>query len=102
MITEHPSFTRVKTYPEPWCSHFPKSVEAAQIWKPFVRHVALTSRVLAVMTTRVEGMWCAYIDAVPGYDHEFEGAAVLVNGAKLDESIARVLFPPMKEIPYAG
>lgn len=63
---------------------------------------ALGTRVLAVAQTRREGGWCAYIDAVPGINHESEMTGVLSLGTKLPEEIARVLFPfePFGDLPY--
>jgi len=68
---------------------------------PRVRRHALATRVLAVATTRAEGTWTAYIDAVPGEDHRVEQYAVLLHGTKLSEEIARVLFPSFDDVPYA-
>ena len=98
--TEHPAFTRIKAMPEPWRTHFPKSTDEANVWRPRVLHVALATRVLVVARTRVEGMWCAYIDAVPGMHHGIELGAVLDLGSKLPESFARVLFPQFEGVPY--
>ena len=72
-----------------------------ETWKSIVRFRALASRVLAVAHTRVEGTWCAYVDAVPGQRHEDEIDQVLARGAKLDEAVARVLFPRFTDLPYA-
>lgn len=98
---EHPSFHRAKALPEPLRSHFPKTSEEATIWKPWVLHRALAARVLAVARTRVECTWAAYVDAVPGHDHDEEVNPVLDRGIKLDEAIARELFPVFEKIPYA-
>ena len=58
---------------------FPDTVghDEVRSWEPIVVHCALASRVLAVATTRVEGTWKAYCDAVPGRDHRAECDAVL-------------------------
>lgn len=98
---EHPSFTRAKELPEPWRSHFPKSVEEAQVWKPTILMFPLARKVLAVARTRCETAWAAYVDAVPGYDHSMEKQAVLDRGCKLPEVVARALFPGLEEVPYA-
>lgn len=74
--------------------------QSLEKWTPVVRKVALASRVLAVAQTRIEGAWSAYIDAVPGMDHEQECQYVLDYGTKLDERIARAIFPQFNEIPY--
>jgi len=73
----------------------------AKDWTPTIRMHALAMKVLVVAKTRVEGTWAAYCDAVPGYDHNAEYDAVLANGDKLMEEIARVLFPMFDDIPYA-
>ncbi len=70
-------------------------------WAPTVRRHALSSRVLAVARTRIEGTWAAYCDAVPGHDHDREQGAVLSNGDKLPEEVARVLFPGFEDLPYS-
>jgi len=49
---------------------FPESKEEAENWERFVLMKALSQKVLCVAHTRKEGMWCAYCDAVPGYNHE--------------------------------
>ena len=98
----HPSFRRAALLDEPLRTHFPKSREEAAAFVPIVRRRALASRVMAVARTRVECAWAAYIDAVPGYDHRTEHTAVLDHGSKLDESVARVLFPEFAEVPYAA
>lgn len=58
-------------------------------------------RVLVVAKTRVECSWAAYIDAVPGMNHAMEADAVLNHGDKLDERIARAVFPEFEGVPYA-
>jgi hypothetical protein len=70
-------------------------------FEPIVRRRALAQRVLVVARTRIEGAWAAYCDAVDGRDHVAEQEGVLRMGAKLDESVARVLFPEFEELPYA-
>ena len=100
-MSEHPAFTRAKALPEPLRAMFPHTVEEAKGWKPHTRTVALASRVLVVMRTRVECAWAAYIDAVPGHNHDHEEADVLTHGTKLLEKHARFLFPEMKDVPYA-
>jgi len=86
--------------PEPLRSHFPKSIEEAQAFKPFVRELALSSNVLCVAKTRIECAWSAYVDAVPGLNHRNELEAVLTRGTKLREDVARILFPEFDEVPY--
>ena len=98
---EHPSFTKAKALPEPLRSHFPKTVEEAREFKRHVTVCALASRVLVVATTRIECAWCAYCDAVPGENHRREMDDVLRHGVKLNEKIARVLFPQFEGVPYA-
>ena len=70
-------------------------------WKQKIRLHALAMRVLAVATTRVEGTWKAYIDAVPGINHNEEYDEVLRVGDTLGEDIAKSMFPEFKDIPYA-
>ena len=100
-MSEHPIFDRVRALPAPWRSHFPKSVEEAQAWTPRIRRHELARNVIALSRTRIECAWAAYIDAVPGENHDREEQAVLDHGAKLQEKIARILFPEFEGIPYA-
>ena len=60
----------------------------------------LSSHVLVVAAWGIDG-WRAYCDSVPGQDHEIEYNAVYESGTKLEESIARSMFPMYKQIPYA-
>lgn len=97
----HPAFRRAATLDEPLRSHFPKSSEEARTFEPLIRHRALASRVLVVARTRVECAWSAYCDAVPGQNHRAEREAVLNLGVKVEEKIARMLFPEFIDVPYA-
>jgi hypothetical protein len=81
---------------------FPTTPEEARNWAPTIRRRALAQRVLAVATTRIEGCWAAYIDAVPGHDHKIEAADVLDYGSKLPAEYARVLFPEFADLEYAS
>jgi hypothetical protein len=78
-----------------WSSHF-----ATRPFRPFARHVALATRVLTVATSRVEGTWSAYVDAVPGYDHDREACDVAFHGDKLPEGVARALYPEFEGVTY--
>lgn len=82
--------------------NFPETLQEAQAWEPIIRVRALASRVLVVATTRVEGTWKAYADAVPGRDHSKEHQAVLASGDQVREEVARVLFKEFEGIPYAS
>lgn len=98
----HPSFIRAEAMTcAPLRAHFPKSVEEVKNFVPLVRIRALSSRVLVIAKTRVECAWTAYCDAVPGMRHEDETQQVLDYGAKLDEDVARALFPEFEEVLYA-
>ena len=81
---------------EEWKAHF-----RAKPFTPLHTHRALAMRVLIVATTRLEGTWKAYADAVPGMTHDNEWQMVLRNGDELPEAVARVLFPFFEEVPYA-
>jgi hypothetical protein len=98
---EHPSFTKAKTLPEPWRSHFAKNSDESRNWKPHITRTALASRVLVVATTRIECAWSAYCDGVEGMDHDKEFYPVIKQGSKLSEHIARAIFPQFKSVPYA-
>ncbi len=76
-------------------------MEDIKNWTPTIHVHALACKVLVVAQTRIEGTWSAYCDAVPGDKHSAEWPAVLANGDKLMEEVARVLFPEFNELPYA-
>ena len=73
----------------------------ALAWSPTIHVHALAREVLVVACTRIEGTWAAYCGAVPGHNHDIEHNAVLANGDKLMEDVARVLFPTFDDLPYA-
>lgn len=54
---------------------------------------ALAKRVLAVAVIGSVGDWAAYIDAVPGTNHDYEKYVVAREGEKLPYEIAILLFP---------
>ena len=79
---------------------FPETQKEMEAWLPYVRTRALSGKVLAVMRTRCEVAWSAYIDAVPGRKHDDEKWAVLDYGEKLPKSVAMALFTMPNEIRY--
>ncbi len=85
-----------------WKDHFPKDPQATREWRAYVHVFPLACRVLCVATSRIEGAWCAYCDAVPGMLHDQEYPAVLAHGDKMGESIARAMFPEFEGVPYDG
>lgn len=84
----------------PACRSACDRLSPARRWRKSTGTPACSTN-FAVARTRVEGTWAAYVDAVPGNTHSAEFQAVLENGAKLIEPIARALFPQFKEVPYA-
>lgn len=98
----HPSFVRASKLSEPLRSHFPKSSDEALAFEPLIRHRALDMCVLVVARTRIECAWAAFVGAVDGLNHFDERDNILDHGAKLDEPIARILFPEFAEVPYAS
>ena len=98
---EHPAFTRARELKGHLENHFPTNPEQAACWEHFVTYRALHSRVLCVAHTRVETAWCAYCAPVTGYNHDDETGDVLRHGDKLDEGLARFLFPIFDGVPYA-
>ena len=70
-------------------------------WQPHVAVFALAPKVIAVANTRVEGRWKAYVDAVPGKNHDEEWQDVRAHGTALQENVAKVLFPGFAGIPYS-
>lgn len=80
---------------------FPATRDEALTWQPTRRRHVLARRVMAVAHTRIEGAWCAYIDAVPGEDHAHEMDAVISHGTKLGAEMAETMFPQFVGVPYA-
>lgn len=70
-------------------------------FKEKTQWTALAPCVLAVAQTRIPGEWAAYIAAVPGRRHDMEYNHVLKYGTKLQEDVARALFPTFAELPYS-
>ena len=62
----------------------------------------LATRVLVIAVNRIEGTWNAYVDAVPGIDHDTEWEQVFHTGVKLPRDVADVIFPRYKDTPYAA
>lgn len=61
--------------------------------------IPLANRVLAVAVRGELGTdWTAYIDAVPGIDHDREAQFVTENGTKLPREIAAILFPNIASV----
>ena len=63
-----------------------------------ISYTALANRVIVVAVREYNDKdelfdWTAYIDSVPGQNHELEYQEVARTGAKLSEHIAAVLFP---------
>ena len=101
MGEEHPSFKRARELEGHLAGHFPTNVEEANEWKPVIRIYPMHSRVLVVARSRIEFAWAAYCGPVPGHNHEAEYPDVLDHGSKVDEDVARVLFPLFDGVPYA-
>lgn len=76
-----------------------------KIWKEGAyEHVAdyhaLATKVMAFAVANVSvGDWAAYIDAVPGEDHDEEFGQLLEKrmSAKLSHDIAKIIFPSYEE-----
>jgi hypothetical protein len=79
---------------------FPETSEEVSAWKPLVIWRPLARRVLAVATTRRDGKWRAYCDAVPGRNHDDETELVLYQGCPLPRDVARALFPGLSKLAY--
>lgn len=59
---------------------------------------ALSPRVLVVAVVNKYTLdWSAYIDAVPGNNHEEEYVQVANSGSKLDHTFAKILFPILEQ-----
>jgi hypothetical protein len=55
---------------------------------------ALSKKVLAIAAINPKiGDWSAYIDAVPGINHDVEKYEVARSGEKLPYQVAKLIFP---------
>lgn len=64
-------------------------------------HKALARQVLAVAVADTEyQLWAAYIDAVPGKNHEREVPEVQKHGCKLSKELACFMFPQFDPDKY--
>ena len=55
---------------------------------------SLARRVLAIAIVNSQiGDWTAYVDAIPGVNQDKEWEAVVREGNKLPEAVAKILFP---------
>ena len=70
-------------------------------FEPKVFRQALAHDIVVVATTRIEGTWKAYIGSTKERRHEDAVLTILRHGAYVHESIARVLFPHFKDVPYS-
>jgi len=68
--------------------------------KGITEYRALSQRVLAVAVEDAIGDWAAYVDAVPGYNHDQEAGRVAVHGTKLTVELAELLFPEWKRLKW--
>ena len=64
-----------------------------------IHKYALATRVLVVAVVNIEDGklfdWAAYVDAVPGINHENEAERVAGDGAKVSEELAKIMFPEL-------
>jgi hypothetical protein len=67
--------------------------------RKWLRHV-LNREVLIVATFTCGANWKAYVGVVPGRNHDRESLDVLRTGDRLDERLARFLFPEFAEFAY--
>ena len=70
-------------------------------WTPIISRHSLSTEVLAVARTIIEGAWAAYIGAVSGLSTQQDQQHVLDFGTKMWEDSAKAIFPQFKELPYA-
>lgn len=63
-------------------------------WKRLGKHVIAAAKEGGVND------WTAYIDAVPGINHAVEFKHVMAHGDKLDERVARVIFPKFRDLKW--
>jgi hypothetical protein len=69
-----------------------------QLGKSWTHH-ALSSRVLVVAKIELDvGDWAAYIDSVPGKNHNVEAEQVLHKGTKIPYWLAKELFPSIAKM----
>ena len=79
---------------------FPETHEEVEQWEPYITYTALSSTVLLVAKTRIEGNWSCYCTPVPGKSHEEEKHLWRGDGTKVRASIAYAAFPQFDELPY--
>lgn len=73
----------------------------AKFSEKYLRYYPLANRVLVVASIWLAALdFKVYIDAVPGEDHDEEMQEVAKTGVKLPETMARLLFPTLKEFTY--
>ena len=65
-----------------------------------MRYTRLGHNVIAVAWEGNNKDWAAYIDAVPGISHQAEVEHVMRHGDKLQEKVARVLFPEFRDLAW--
>ena len=65
-----------------------------------MRYTILGKNVIAVAKEGGNNDWAAYIDTVPGISHELEAEHVMTNGDKLQQKVARILFPEFRDLAW--
>ena len=80
---------------------FPSIADEASSWKRVSLFKPLHSQVLCEAHTRIEGKWAAYCFPVPGMNHEKEVFLWETQGDKINENVARAIFPEFEGVPYA-
>lgn len=68
--------------------------------EPRVSYKVLAVDVIVVAKEGGNHDWAAYIGSVPGFNHDKEWKTVRETGAKLPESVARVLFPAFADLRW--
>ena len=79
---------------------FPETEEDMLVWKPYMIHTAIHSKVLLVARTRIEGAWSCYCVPVPGRSHEAEVSLWQTEGVKIRKELARAVFGCFENLPY--
>lgn len=87
--------------PARWQEHFPRTIEQASYWEPYIQRRALHRCCLVVAVTRIEIGWKAYCGNVAGLNHENEWEEVTRTGVDVGEKIARAMFPEFDGVRYA-
>lgn len=91
----------VKDYHNRWQKEYPDGSRKVFRWRCMAQRVMFVAVVNVRFDERGEigfSDWAVYCDAVPGLHHPLEYEAVAANGDKVEEALAKYLFPDIAEL----